>query len=98
MYCTHVTGTGTRNHFYRPQTKFAKVMFLHVSVILPTGGGCLVPGGAWSRGWGLVPGGVETAPRDGCCCGRCASYWNAFLFSIVPIPVPVPSHAVCMSH
>ena len=24
---------------YRPQTKFAKVMFLHVSVILSTGGG-----------------------------------------------------------
>ena len=31
--------------FYRPQTKFAKVMFLHVSVILSTGreGGCLGP-------------------------------------------------------
>ena len=28
-----------RLHFYRPQTKFAKVMFLHVSVILSTGGG-----------------------------------------------------------
>ena len=27
----------------------------------------------------LVPGGVET-PRDGYCCGRYASYWNAFLF------------------
>ena len=26
------------NHFYRPQTKFAKVMFLQVSVILSTGG------------------------------------------------------------
>ena len=26
-------------HFYRPQTKFAKVMFLQVSVILSTGGG-----------------------------------------------------------
>ena len=31
--------------FYRPQTKFAKVMFLHVSVILSTGWG----GHAW---WG----------------------------------------------
>ena len=26
-------------YFYRPQTKFAKVMFLHLSVILFTGGG-----------------------------------------------------------
>ena len=26
------------NHYYRPQTKFAKVMFLHLSVILFTGG------------------------------------------------------------
>ena len=26
-------------HFYRPQTKFAKVMFLHLSVILFTEGG-----------------------------------------------------------
>ena len=25
--------------YYHPQTKFAKVMFLHVSVILTTGGG-----------------------------------------------------------
>ena len=27
--------------YYRPQTKFAKVMFLHLSVILFTWGGCL---------------------------------------------------------
>ena len=27
--------------YYRPPTKFAKVMFLHLSVILFTGGGCL---------------------------------------------------------
>ena len=32
------------------------------------GGGCLVPGGAWWR-----------PPRDGYCCGRYASFWNAFL-------------------
>ena len=30
--------------YYRPQTKFAKVMFSHVSIILSTGGGCLGPG------------------------------------------------------
>ena len=35
-------------------------------------------GGAWSKG-GLLPGGVWRPPPDGCCCGRCASYWNAFL-------------------
>ena len=122
--------------FYRPQTKFAKVMFLHVSVILPTGGGCypsmpcrfpgphpweklrgMWPGGspgpqprvklrgdlargglqAHTQGWswggsgrggtcfggGLLGGvpapgrGVET-PRADYCCGRYASYWNAF--------------------
>ena len=31
-------------NIYRPQTKFAKVMLLHLSVILFTGGGCLGPG------------------------------------------------------
>ena len=33
-------------HFYRPQTKFAKVMFLHLSVshsVQGGGGGCLGP-------------------------------------------------------
>ena len=40
-------------YFYRPQTKFAKVMFLHMSVILSMGG-CLgpYPGGGWGSGWG----------------------------------------------
>ena len=52
MYCTVLS-----NHiilsfcmlfthdFYRPQTKFAKVMFLQVSVILSTGGACMVARG-----------------------------------------------------
>ena len=39
-------------------------------------GGCLVPGGSGPGGGCLV----ET-PLDGYCCGRYASYWNAFLFS-----------------
>ena len=91
-------------------------MFLHVSVILFTGGGCAIPaciagsisaclaaggsaprvgllpgevssqGGACS-GWGCLlcggEGGVETPPKaDGYCCGRYASYWNAFLFTL----------------
>ena len=50
-------------------------------------GGCIVLGGVWSRAgecmvqgglvWGVL---VETLPGDGYCCGRYASYWNAFLF------------------
>ena len=40
----------------------------------PGGGGCLLLGGAYSGGEL-----VETPP-DGYCCGRYASYWNAFLF------------------
>ena len=65
--------------------------------------GCMVPGGAWSRGmhgpgeWVHGPGGWVHGPgglvsqhalrqiplpgeREGYCCGRYASYWNAFLF------------------
>ena len=55
-------------NFYRPQRSWGKVMFLHVSVILFTGGclvqgeglvpgGCLVQGDVWSRGC-LVQGGL----------------------------------------
>ena len=49
---------------------WGKVIFLHLSVILftggvsgPEGGGCLVPGvgGVWSRGWGGVSGPGATA-------------------------------------
>ena len=51
--------------FYRPQTKFAKVMFLQVSVILSTGGACVVAprggvcgcsGGACIVAWGSLRG------------------------------------------
>ena len=76
----------------------AKVMFLHVSVILFTGGSgipaciaggipaCLAAGSACSggRGGGLLLGGAcfggcLLPKADGYCCGRYASYWNAFL-------------------
>ena len=111
---------------YRPQTKFAKVMFLHVSVILSTGVGSPGPypgrrlgglargvsrpiprgevegsgrgglqahtqGGGWGSGWrSLGPGGCVSqhalrqtlSPADGYCCGRYASYWNAFFLWI----------------
>ena len=48
--------------FYRPQTKFAKVMFLHLSVShsVHGGGGCLVLGGLVP---GEVPGGDPHPPR-----------------------------------
>ena len=42
---------------------------------------CSRGGGACSWG-GSARGGVWRSPRDGYCCGRYASYWNAFLFSI----------------
>ena len=68
------------------RNEVAKVMFLQMSVC-PRGvvsqhalqvvfqhsrspGGCLLRGGC------LLGGGV---PADGYCCGRYASYWNAFL-------------------
>ena len=41
--------------------------------------GCLLRGGACSGGaWWSPP-----SPRNGYCCGRYASYWNAFLFENV---------------
>ena len=76
-------------YHYRPQTKFAKVMFLHLSVShsVHRGGVCL------SACWDTPPGtrhppDQATPPtrhppsgsRDGYCCGRYASYWNALLF------------------
>ena len=47
------------------------------------GGGCLVPGGRCLVLGGPGPGGLVETPRDGYCCGRYASYWNAFLFMYV---------------
>ena len=62
------------------RNKVAKVMFLHPSVILFTGGSVSVNAG--------IPYPVDQAPTgpgappkaDGYCCGWYASYWNAFLF------------------
>ena len=53
-------------------------------------GGVPAPeGGGWAEGMS-GPGGVACSqggssgdPRDGHCCGRYASYWNAFLYIIV---------------
>ena len=111
----------TRHHFITAcKRSCGNVIFSQVSVILFTGGVCLVRGGGdcyWGGAWSggvcsegcLLPGGcllqgvpgpggvcsrgvsaprgvsargclVETPP-DGYCCGRYASYWNAFLSS-----------------
>ena len=47
MVETSIKGRGlhllVNSYHYRPQTKFAKVMFLHLSVILITGGGGCLP-------------------------------------------------------
>ena len=59
-------------------------------------GVCMVGGDVWSKGvhgprgvHGLgmcMVGGVPDGdPLDGLCCGRYASYWNAFLFSLICI-------------
>ena len=87
-------GHGAFDFNYRSQRSWGKVMFLHVCVILFTGGcypsmhcrwypsmpcsrspgGCMVPGGLLrGSAWWRPP------PQDGYCCGRYASYWNAFL-------------------
>ena len=59
------------NYHYRPQTKFAKVMFLQVSVILSTGRACVVARGACmvapgGRAWLLRGGGVRGCSQGAC--------------------------------
>ena len=75
-------------HFFTVHNEVAKVMFLHMSVILFTGGGCYPsmpcsrsPGGCLLRGDapGGGGGGGDPPQADAYCCGRYASYWNAFL-------------------
>ena len=71
------------------RNKFAKVMFLHVSVC-PRGGlpQCMLGYSPGSRPPGADTPSEQAPPReqapshrgDGYCCGRYASYWNAFLF------------------
>ena len=57
-------------YYYRPQTKFAKVMFLQVSVILSTGGRAWLPRGGGMRGYsggmrGCSGGACMVAPGGG---------------------------------
>ena len=74
-------------HSYRPQTKFAKVMFLHLSVILFTGGRGVYPSMQWVRPPPRkTPQDNRPPPRGSASweiratSGRYASYWNAYLF------------------
>ena len=88
----------TYYYFYRPQTKFAKVMFLHLSVShsvhgggVCSQGGYLLRGGVCSWGGAFSGGGVCSQGGawwrhplpDGYCCRQYASYWNAFLYFLV---------------
>ena len=60
----------------------------------PHPGGCLLWGGACSRG--VCSGGVYVeTPHNSYCCGRYASYWNAFLLSFdltLPVNLNVVSY------
>ena len=75
-------------YFYRPQTKFAKVMFLHLSVILFTRGvsvcpgGISIPGGLCPQGVSVQGGSLSWRPPGMVTSGRSASYWNAFLLNL----------------
>ena len=89
----------TTRDCYSPQQSWGKVIFSQASVILLTGGGSapggLLLGGCFLLGCVSALGGVcswgwaggdppeQTHPMDGYCCGRYASYWNAFLVSFV---------------
>ena len=74
------------NHIFTVCNEVAKVMFLQVSVC-PQGVGvsASMHGGIHTPSPGAdippeqIPPGADS-PRDGHCCGRYASYWNAFLF------------------
>ena len=82
---------------YRPQRSCGKVMFLHVSVTLFTGGltHCMLgytprdqmQAPPWSRSPRSRPPWYQTSPQHSACwemrptSGQYASYWNAILFS-----------------
>ena len=82
-----------RINIYRPQRTFGKVMFSQMSVILSTRGVCLADTslGRHTAPWVGTPLGRHTPrqtpswvdPPDDHCSGRYASYWNAFLLSVI---------------
>ena len=74
--------------YYSPQRSWGTVMFLHVCVILFTGGGGSASVHAGIPPWqGRPPGKADTVPRSACweiwsISGQYASYWNAILVNI----------------
>ena len=71
----------TLPHHYRPQHSYGKVMFLHMSVILSTGG-CVS-----EHALGQAPPGQTSradTPQIATAAGRYASYWKAFLLDMNP--------------
>ena len=95
--CSHLTSA---IYFYRPQRKFAKVMFLQVSVcpqrgacVVARGGGgmCMVARGAWVvvRGACMVPlGGMH-----GCSGGHAWFFWGHAWFFLGACVVFAGGHA-----
>ena len=87
----------TSIYFYSVITvrnEVAKVMFLQASVCPQGGGGWCLP--QCMLGCHPLPGADTPTPEetpppraDGHCCGRYASYWNAFLLWICFLPVKV---------
>ena len=79
------------NIFTARNSSCRKVMFLHLSVILFTGGVWADTTPSWpDPPLGRHPSGRHPPGRhspDGHCSGRYASYWNAFLF-VHNIPLP----------
>ena len=67
-------------NLYRPQWSCRKVMFLHLSVILSTGGVCHTPRADIPPGQ-TSPCAVHAGIRS--TSGRYASYWNAFFFRFI---------------
>ena len=92
MLCVKQHHRTASNPFLPPATKLGQgYIFTGVCDSVHGRGGSALGGGTWSRGfcsWGVpgpggllwgVPGGDP--PQDGYCCGRYASYWNAFLLN-----------------
>ena len=73
VYITRFSSSFCQVDFYRPQRTCGKVMFLHLCVILFTGGSLSL-----SRGKESLSG----RPPCTVTCARYASYWNAFLLLV----------------
>ena len=63
MVCLHVKFLARDCYYYRPQRSWGKVIFSQASVILLTGGGCLLLGGSGPRG---VPAARGVPALGGC--------------------------------